>query len=65
MPILRGLLQEYLIYVMLNYAVHFLASFVRKKFKTECEFSEPAEQQQFVRGRAVPAKDVRTLCERS
>ena len=33
MPVLRGLLQEYLIYVMLNYAVHFLASFVRKNSK--------------------------------
>ena len=37
----------------------FWLPFVRK-IQTECEFSEPTEQQQFVRGRAVPAKDARS-----
>ena len=58
---LRGLLQEYLYYTM---QLIFLLPFGRK-IQTECEFSKPTEQQQFVRGRGVPAKDVRTVCTRS
>ena len=56
-----GLFQEYLFYT-----TQFISwlPFVRN-FPTECEFSEPTEQQQFVRGRDVPAKDVRTVCARS
>ena len=44
---------------LLYYAVHFLTSFCQKNP------SEPTEQQQFVLGRAVPAKDVNTVCARA
>ena len=51
-----GLFQEYLFYT-----TQFISwlPFVRN-FQTECEFSEPTEQQQFVCGHDVPAKDVHT-----
>ena len=51
----RGLFREYLFHT-----TQFISwlPFVRK-IQTECEFSEPTEQQQFVCGRVVPAKDVR------
>ena len=51
----RGLFREYLFHT--TQLISWLP-FVRK-IQTECEFSEPTEQQQFVCGRVVPAKDVR------
>ena len=51
--LLGALLQEYL-----YYTTQFISwlPFVRK-IQTQCEFSKPTEQHQFVRGRAVPAKE--------
>ena len=56
----RGLFREYLFHT-----TQFISwlPFVRK-IQTECEFSEPTEQQQFVCGRDVPTKDVR-ICVRA
>ena len=47
----------------LYYAVHFLASFCQK-FPNRMWIQWATEQQQFVRGRDIPAKDVRTVCAR-
>ena len=55
---LRGLLEVYLYYTRQFIFCLFL-------LEKECQFSEPTEQQQFVRGRVVPAKDFCTVCARS
>ena len=48
---------------LLYYRVHFLAS-SSQKIQTEVKFSEPTEQQQFVRGPVVPAKGAFIIYER-
>ena len=56
-----GLFQEYLFFT-----TQFISwlPFVRN-FQTECEFSKPTDQQEFVRGRDVPAKDMSTVVEQA
>ena len=47
---------------LLYYRVHFLAS-SSQKIQTEVKFSEPTEQQQFVRDPVVPAKGALIIYE--